>query len=217
MSSTKKWDYEPIEYHNQDIEINGYPMYAETISGSEPFIRREWTEKTIMNGTTVVSKGQFVPRQYTFKTTLFVTPEKVDVHDKILRSMTIEPAEITCPAMGEPFKAMVSLKKDYEGATPYSVNVDFTIKEIPNVTSDITQSNIYEGTESSMSIEEYTEENQNIVEETLNKGTVDKTQGKNENTDTESIKVEVGETQDGIGTGKTNSTNINDININTKN
>lgn len=217
MSVTKKWDYQPVEYHNQDIEINGYPMYAETISGSEPFTRREWSEKTIMNGTTVVSKGQFIPRQYTFKTTLFVTPEKVDVHDKILRSMVIEPAEITCPAMGEPFQAMVSLKKEYEGATPNSVSVDFTIKEIPNVTSDITQSNIYEGTESSMSIEEYTEENQNIVEENLNKGNVDKTQGKTESTDKESIKVEVGETQDGTGTGDTASTNINDININTKN
>ena len=68
-----------------------------------------------------------------------------------------------------------------------------------------------------MSIEEYTEENQNIVEENLNKGNVDKTQGKTESTDKESIKVEVGETQDGTGTGDTASTNINDININTKN
>ncbi len=202
---TQRWEYQPIEYTNQDIEINGYPMYAETISGSEPFTRREWAEKHIMNGTIQVSKGQFVPRQYTFKTSLFITPEKINIHDKILRDMLIEPAEIVCPAMGEPFKAMVTLKKDYEESTPNSLSVEFTIKEIPNTISDITQNTIYEGAESSMTIEEYTEENQKIIETT--KGNIDKTP-KTE-TEKETINSEIGESlTDGRG---------NTINIQTKN
>lgn len=218
MGITNKWDYQPVEYKNQDIEINGYPMYAESISGSEPFTRREWSKKSIMNGTMVVSKGQFVPRQYSFKTTLFIMPDEVNVHDKILRDMMIEPAEIVCPAMGEPFKAMVSIKKDFDGSTPYSINLDFTIEEIPEVTSDITQSNIYQGTESSMSIEEYTEENKKTVEEaTATKGNVDTSKGKTENTETETIKVEEETISNGVTGNSTTTTNISGITINTKN
>lgn len=209
---TRKWEYQPIAYKNQDIEINGYPMYAETISGSEPFIRREWSEKHIMNGTIQISKGQFVPRQYTFKTSLFITPEKINIHDEILRSMVIEPAEIICPAMGEPFKAMVSIKKDYTESTPESLSLEFTIKEIPNITSDITQSPIYEGIEESMVIEEYTEKNQKILEDSINKGNIDKTQGETK-TQTETIQIELGET---LTDGKSTTENRN-LNIQTKN
>ena len=211
MTTTKEWTYQPIEYKNQDIEINGYPFYAETITGSEPFTRREFSEKAIMNGTTLVSKGQFIPRQYSFKTSLFISPENLNVHDKILREMVIEPSEVVCPAMGEPFQGIITIKKDYLESTPHSLNLEFTIKEIPEIRTDITESRIYEGAESDISIEEYNDENKKMAE--LSKGIIS-----TENTgekDTEILNVNSEELIDNGGDKRENNTA--DITIRTKN
>jgi hypothetical protein len=185
MSITKNWDYSPIEYKNQDIEINDYPFYAENISASEPFSRRDYIETPIMNGTIQNTKGAFIPREFTFKTVMYITPEKPEVHDTILRKMVTEPATIYCRDMGEPFKAKITIKK--ERSKPRSLELDFTIKEIPENSSDITQSIIYEGTTTSITVEAYDAKNKKIVEAQESKGKVLKTKitnDKNKNTET---------------------------------
>jgi hypothetical protein len=134
------------------------------------------TQTNIMNGTIQFSEANFIPRQFTFKAVMFFDKGKSDVHDKILRKMIQGTPTVTCRDMGDPFKANITVKKDRN--KPRSIELEFTVTEIPENTSTITNSTIYEGTTTNIKVEEYTEANKKIVEAEEAKGKVAKTSDK---------------------------------------
>ena len=120
-----------------NIEIDEFPFYAEEITSTEPYNRRDLKRTKIKNGTEFVSSGDYIPREYSFKTSVEIPLERPDVHDEIFIEIMNHPAEVISPEMGGRFKAQVTIKKTHNGSTPTMLDLDITIKEIPERTSNI--------------------------------------------------------------------------------
>lgn len=116
---------------SENIEIMGYPFYAENITANEPYNRRETNREPIMNGTENVSRGKYVVRDYSFSTTIYVPEGRPDVHDDIFREMLSKPCEVISPYMGGKFMAEIIIQKDVEEASPNHLNLDIQVIEIP--------------------------------------------------------------------------------------
>ncbi|MBR0272364.1 MAG: hypothetical protein IJQ68_10335 [Methanobrevibacter sp.] len=116
---------------SENIEIDGYPFYAENINANEAYNRRETNREPIMNGTEHVSRGRYVVRDYSFSTTVYVPDGRPDVHDEIFREMMSKPCEVISPYMGGKFMAEVIISKDIEEASPNHINLDVQVIEIP--------------------------------------------------------------------------------------
>lgn len=122
---------------SENIEINGYPFYAENISSDEAYNRRELNRNSIQSGTEVVTKGKYIPRSYSFTTTIYHPVNRPDSYEKILRQMVSNPAEVISPYMGGKFKAEVIIQKNIEESSPNHMVLDFTVTEIPEAKSNI--------------------------------------------------------------------------------
>lgn len=120
---------------SENIEIDGYPFYAENINANEPYNRRETNREPIMNGTEHVTRGRYVVRDYSFSTTVFVPDNRPDVHDEIFREMMSKPCEVISPYMGGKFMAEIIISKDIEEASPNHINLDIQVIEIPGTDS----------------------------------------------------------------------------------
>lgn len=121
---------------SENIQIKGYPFYAENISSDEPFNRRELNRTSIQGGTEHVSYGKYIPRTFNFTTTVYHPKNKPNVHDKILKQIVTQPAEIISRYMGS-FKAEVQMQKNIEETSPNHFTLDVTITEIPGKKSNI--------------------------------------------------------------------------------
>lgn len=120
---------------NENVEIDGYPFYAENITATEAYNRRETNRTSILNGTEHVSRGKYVVRDYSFTTTVFVPDNRPDVHDDIFREMMSKPCEVISPYMGGKFMAEVIIQKDIEEASPNHIKLDIQVIEIPDTES----------------------------------------------------------------------------------
>ena len=116
---------------SENIEIDGYPFYAENIKGNEPYNRRETNRTSIMNGTEHVTRGKYVVRDYSFTTNVYVPENRPDVHDDIFKEMVSKPCEVISPYMGGKFMAEVIIQKDAEESSPDSLKLDVQVIEIP--------------------------------------------------------------------------------------
>lgn len=122
---------------SENIEINGYPFYAENISSDEAFNRRELNRNSILGGTEVVTKGRYIARSYTFTTTIYHPTNRPDSYENIFKKIVANPAEIISPYMGGKFKAEVIIQKNIEESSPNHMVLDFTVTEIPEEKSNI--------------------------------------------------------------------------------
>ena len=120
---------------SENIEIDGYPFYAENISANEPYNRRETNRQPIIGGTEHVSRGKYVVRDYSFSTTIFVPDDRPDVHDNIFREMVSKQCEVISPSMGGKFMAEIKIEKDFEEASPNHIKYDFQVIEVPGTES----------------------------------------------------------------------------------
>lgn len=120
---------------NENVEIDGYPFYAENITATEAYNRRETNRTSILNGTEHVSRGKYVVRDYSFTTTVFVPDNRPDVHDDVFREMMSKPCEVISPYMGGKFMAEVIIQKDIEEASPNHIKLDIQVIEIPDTES----------------------------------------------------------------------------------
>ena len=114
-----------------NVEIDGFPFYAEEINGTEPYNRRELKRTKIKNGTEHVTRGEYIPREYSFTTTVDVPLERPDIHDNVFRELMSKPCEVVCPDMGGIFNAEVIISKTHNPASPTTLSLDITVKEIP--------------------------------------------------------------------------------------
>lgn len=122
---------------SENIQIGGHPFYAENIDSNEPFNRREYTFKPILNGTLSVKRGKYVQRKFSFQTTLYHGDGRADAHDSILAELCSKPQEIVSQSMGGTFKGIVTFSKSIDDGSPYHTNYDVDIIEVPDKTSNI--------------------------------------------------------------------------------
>lgn len=122
---------------SENIEIGGYPFFAENIDGDEPFNRRDYTFKPILNGTLSSKRGKYIQRKFSFKTTLYHPSGRPDEHDKILAELCSKPVEIISSAMGGTFKGVVTFNKSIDEGSRYHTEYDVDIVEVPEKKTNI--------------------------------------------------------------------------------
>lgn len=116
---------------SENIEIDGYPFYAENIDGEEPVNRREYKFKPILNGTLDARRGKYIQRKFSFMTTLF-HELRPDEHDKIIRELSGKEVEIISPSMGGKFNAIVTFRKTIPEGSPYHTEYEVQVLEVPD-------------------------------------------------------------------------------------
>lgn len=126
-----------VESVSENIEIMGYPFYAENISSDEAYNRREYNRNSILGGTESVTKGKYIPRSYTFTTTIYHPTNRPDSYEKIFKKMVANPQEVISAYMGGKFKAEIIIQKNVEESSPNHMVLDFSVTEIPEEKSNI--------------------------------------------------------------------------------
>lgn len=121
----------------ENIKINNHPFFAENLSSDEAYNRRELNRNSISGGTEAVTKGRYIPRSYSFSTTIYHPTNRPDSYEKVLKEIVSNPATVISPYMGGKFKAEVIIQKNVEESSPNHMVLDFTITEIPGIKSNI--------------------------------------------------------------------------------
>lgn len=112
------------------VDIEGYLFFPQSIEGNESFARREFNRTKIMSGGEFVTRGQYIPREYSFKTTINTYGGKLSEYLKIFEAMENKQCRITSPYMGDMFNAEVTIKVTNPESNPDAIDCDVTIKEI---------------------------------------------------------------------------------------
>ena len=116
-----------------DIQINDQLFICETYSPSEAFRRRELNRISILNGTQITTKGQYVPIDVSFTTHIAIDPNRPDMYDHVFEEMMSKPAEILSPELGGKFNAQVLIKKEHDKYSMLKLTVQ--VIEIPGAES----------------------------------------------------------------------------------
>lgn len=115
------------------VDIEGYLFFPEKVDGSESFSHREFIRTKIMSGGEFVTRGQYIPKEFSFNTIIDIEPEKLDDYYDIFETMENKICEITSPYMGGNFKGEVKIDVTNPESSPHVLECKITIKEIPEV------------------------------------------------------------------------------------
>ena len=118
-----------------NLEIMGYPFFAEKVSANEAFRRREMNVNNVVGGTQIVTKGPYVGLDFSITTHVFVDPNRPDIHNTIFEEMMSKPVDVVSPEIGGKFKAIVVIKPEH--VNPNSLELTINIKEVPDSKSQI--------------------------------------------------------------------------------
>lgn len=124
-----------LNTNDHTIEIDGFPFFIEEFTPVESFNRREINSTSIKSGTEFQERGKYIPRQFSFTTSVEVPLERPHIHDKIFQKLSSKPCEIITPYMSDIFKGSVIIKKGIE--TPTKLKLEINVKEIPETESNI--------------------------------------------------------------------------------
>lgn len=112
-----------------NLEIMGYPFFAETVSPNEAFRRREYNFNNLVGGTMDVTPGAYVGLDFTITTHVFINPDRPDEHNAIFQEMMSKPVEVVSPDIGGRFKAIVIIKPEREKLNTLKLTI--SVKEVP--------------------------------------------------------------------------------------
>lgn len=129
-SFENKSDYCNNCENDMGVEIDGFLFFPEEISGGNTYSNREFIRTKIMSGGEFVSRGQYTPREFNFKTTLTLDPNEPYYYDKVFQIMENKHCQIISPYMGDNFKAEVQINKTHPKSSPSSLVLDVNVKEI---------------------------------------------------------------------------------------
>ena len=118
-----------------NLEIMGFPFFAEKVSAKEAFRRRDVNVNNIVGGTQNITKGPYIPVEFDVTTHVFVKPNRPDMYNKIFQKMMAEPVEVISPELGGKYQAMVVIKPDH--VAPKVLELSINIKEVPGRNSKI--------------------------------------------------------------------------------
>lgn len=121
-----------------NVEIGGFPFYAQEITASESFARRDLKRTNVMSGTQVVTKSSYLPKDYSFTAYVQVPIDKPETYDSIFQILQNTTPKIVCKDMGDPFNAQVIIKKTHETSVPDWIKLDIQVVEVPETNSSIT-------------------------------------------------------------------------------
>lgn len=116
-----------------NIEIMGYPFFAESVSPNEAFRRREYNFNNLVGGTMKVSPGAYVPLDFSITTHVPVDPDRPDIHNSIFQEMMSQPVEVISPELGGRFNAIVIIKPSHDKLD--YLKLDIGIREVPDAES----------------------------------------------------------------------------------
>lgn len=122
---------------SESIKIMGIPFYAENITPSEQYNRREREFTQILGGTERVSQGKYIHREFSFTTTIFFPTGRPDAYDNTFRKMVSKPVEVVSPYMGGTFKALIQITPSFPENSPNHMDLDVTVTEVPDKKSRI--------------------------------------------------------------------------------
>lgn len=109
-----------------------FPFYAENITANEPYARRDLVRTKVMNGTEVVTQGDWIGRDFTFTSHVPVSDDRT-IYDKYFQSMLHQPCKILSEDMGDMFDAQVIIKKTPLENYPNTLKLEVQVIEIPSV------------------------------------------------------------------------------------
>ena len=118
-----------------NVEIMGYPFFAEEVSPNEAFRRRDFNFNPIVGGTQKVTKGPYVGLDFSITTHVAIDPNRPDVHNHIFEEMMSKPVPVVSPELGGTFNAVVIIKPEH--VKPNSLKLTIGIKEVPDTKSSI--------------------------------------------------------------------------------
>ena len=118
-----------------NIEIMGFPFYAEKVSVTEAFRRRELNFNAVVGGTQKVTKGQYIGLEYKVTTHVKIDPDRPDEHHSIFQEMMSKPVTVVSPELGGKFTANVVIVPEHTKLQTLELSI--TIKEIPGKNSKI--------------------------------------------------------------------------------
>lgn len=144
-----------------NLEIDGILFIVEEISYTNTFPKRKLNRMKIINGTEMVTKGEYTPLEFEITTTINVPINRPDYYSKAFTELQSETRDVVSPLMGS-FKA--DLEINYEPATPESIKVKIHITEVPGESSNIPGENIFVIPEDKLETEEHKKEREKAKE-----------------------------------------------------
>ena len=118
-----------------NLEIMGYSFFAEEVSPTEAFRRRELNFNSVVGGTKKVTKGEYMGIEFSVTTHVKINPKTPNMHNKIFEEMMRKPVQVVSPDLGGSFNANVIIKPERESARYLKLTI--TIREIPSRESKI--------------------------------------------------------------------------------
>lgn len=115
-----------------DIEIDGFCFYGE-IQPDVSFSYHEMKTTKILHGTEVNTLGDYVPREFTVKSYIWLGSDNKRLYDKKFMEMMSKPCRVFCEDMGDSFYANIIIKKTPVTGAPGSYNLEIKVKEIPEI------------------------------------------------------------------------------------
>ena len=86
-----------------------------------------------MSGGEFVTRGQYIPKEFTFDTIIDIEPDELDEYLNIFGYMENKVCRITSPYMGGMFKGEVNISVTNPESSPHVIECTVHIKEIPDV------------------------------------------------------------------------------------
>ena len=118
-----------FKYNDEQQE---FPFFAENITANEAYSRRELVRTKVMNGTEVVTQGDWIGREFSFTAHVPIGEDR-QIYDKYFQSMIHQPCKVLCADMGDMFDAEVNIKKEPMENHPNTLKLEITVKEIPDI------------------------------------------------------------------------------------
>lgn len=115
------------------VDIDGYLFFPRQVDGEESFSHREFNRTKIMSGGEFVTRGQYIPKEFSFDTIIDIDPKEIDDYRNIFSEMENKVCTITSPYMGGMFKGEVNIKVTHPETSPHVIECNVTIKEIPDI------------------------------------------------------------------------------------
>ena len=115
------------------VDVDGYLFFPKSVGGDESYSHREFLRTKIMSGGEFVSRGQYIPKEFSFDTVIDIDPNDLDDYHEIFSTMENKVCTITSPYMGGMFKGEVNISVTNPETSPHVIECKVKIKEIPDI------------------------------------------------------------------------------------
>lgn len=122
---------------NCNIEIDGFQFVADEITLTESYPRRNIVRTNIMGGGQQTSKGEYVPRSFSFNTSINYPTGNPDAYDKLWSYMNNKECKVVCQYTGD-MTAEVQIQKTYPKGMGNTVKLSVSLTEISKADNSYT-------------------------------------------------------------------------------